>query len=345
LGVVSNRPVTDFNEGGVSGPMMLSRGVLPMALFIVLAAGCVGSAAVGAGATTAPSVAPLEVTETKGAIDGIVADESILPTANATIHLLTTDQPPKVLAQTASDASGHFAFSLIAPGTYGVRATATGFANGSALAHIVAGEVLRVQIILGQAPAQDPYIITIVKVGYLSCAVGTIIAPTNNRCPTDTMNATIRFDIPEGFRYILTESQWPKSDEELSQYLYTFTSKRNADGTFTNESKTMDDIWGKSILRAGYRPGEVKPKPQLSSNALITYAPVPKGAFRLTVTSYYAGLYAEEINHTAYPVCRLIYDRCAGVGVTLGLKYHQYLSIFIFGAPTDVDRYSAVPDQ
>jgi hypothetical protein len=46
----------------------------------------------------------------------------------------------------------------------------------------------------------------------------------------------------------------------------------------------------------------------------------------------------------ANPACRPVYSRCAGIGVTLGLRYTQYLSIFIHGVPDDVEAYSAVPD-
>lgn len=306
----------------------------------VILSGCAGaSGAIEPAGPADAALDPADISATHGAVIGTVVDTSLLPIQNATVTLATAGKDGVNISAATTNGGGAFGFSLLEPGSYRLRAGHPDFGNGSVLVSVSAAERTSAQILLDELASDDPYLVTLIKNGFLSCAAGTLIAPTNNRCPGDQGNSTIRFEIPDGFRYFLSESEW-EGQEELSQYFYSLV--RN--GT-RNESRTIKDLWGRSVLSEHFRPGEAKTTGNPGTNTLITNAPVPAKAFRLTVTAYYSGFFGEELNQTLNPVCRPVYARCAGVGVTLGLRYTQYLTIFIHGVPDDVEEFSAIPDK
>lgn len=315
-----------------------------LAMLALAWAGCVGTSAMETPEDTGSSLGPAEVTATTGAVEGIVVDRSFQPLPNATVQLLTADKSGGLVAETTSGESGAFVLSLLEPGNYRLRASLVGFGNASRLLTVEAGSARSVQLTLDEAASTEPYLLTFIKSGYLSCAPATIIFPINNRCPGDEANgnSTIRFDLPEGFRFFISESQWEAPGEDLSQYFYArYLNETSGE----NETRSILDLWGGSVLRSSFRPGELKAAVNPQTGALIVNAPVPTKAFNLTVTSYYAGQLSDEINETANPLCRPIYSRCAGVGITLGLRYYQFLTIFIHGVPDNVEEYSAIPEE
>ena len=319
--------------------------VRAFALLVVLItlAGCSGTAADVVPTETGSAFVPGEVTDSTGAVEGVVVDTALQPLENATVQLLQANKEGSVVQETLSTVGGAFAFSLVSPGDYRVRAALEGFGFASRLVSIEAGTSSKVQLTLDETASTDPYLMTFIKSGYLSCSVAAVFFPTQNRCPGDEANgnSSIRFDVPEGFAFLVSESQWDAPGEELSQYFYArYRNETSGD----NETRSVLDLWGPSILRSTFRPGELKAAVNPQTGALIVNAPVPTGAFNLTVTSYYAGRYADELDQTANPLCRPIYSRCAGVGATAGLRYQQFVSIFIFGVPEDVENYSAIPE-
>lgn len=306
-------------------------------------AGCTGTAAELTNTDAPTEFVPGEFTDSTGAVEGIVVDTAFQPLENATVQLLQANKEGTAVAEVRSVVGGAFAFSLVTPGDYRLRATLEGFGFASRLVSIDAGATSQVQLTLDKTASTDPYLMTFIKTGYLSCAPATILFPINNRCPGDEPNgnSTIRFDIPQGFAFLVSESMWDAPGEQLSQYFYArYLNETSGE----NETRSVLDLWGPSVLRSTFRPGELKATTNPQTGALIVNAPVPTEAFNLTVTAYYAGRFADEINQTANPICRPIYSRCAGVGMTVGLRYQQFLSIFIFGVPDDVENYSAVPD-
>jgi hypothetical protein len=323
--------------------MPLRASLASFAFLLMTLAGCAGGASEPAPAAAQQDFAGVEFDDSTGAIEGTVIDTGLQPLENATVQLLRADKGGTLVGETLSTLGGAFGFSRVEPGAYRVRATLDGFGSASRLVTVEAGATESVRLPLEDSASTDPYVMTFIKSGYLSCAAATIVFPTNNQCPGDEAigNATIRFDIPEGFLFFISETQWEKPGEHLSQYFYARYLNESSD---KNETRSILDLWGGSVLRSSFSPGELKATVNPGTGALIVNAPVPTKAFNLTVISYYAGQFSEEINQTVNPVCRPVYSRCAGIGVTLGLKYQQFLSIFIFGVPDDVEHYSAVPD-
>lgn len=309
---------------------------------MITLAGCAGTSAEISPTATANDLVAAEATDSLGAIQGVVIDTSFQPLENVTVQLVQANKEGTLVEATTSTVGGAFAFSLIEPGDYRVRGSLEGFGSASRLVNIEAGVTSNVQLVLDQTASTEPYLMTYIKSGYLSCAFAAILFPTENRCPLDTNgNSSIRFEIPDGFAFLVSESQWDSPGEHLSQYFY---ARYRNETSGRNESRSVLDLWGSSVLRSTFRPGELKATVNPGTGALIVNAPVPTTAFNLTVTSYYAGRYSEELNQTANPACRPIYSRCAGIGATAGLRYQQFLSIFIFGVPDDVENYSAIPD-
>lgn len=271
-----------------------------------------------------------EFSDTTGAVEGTVTDVSLQPVANATLILSGSAIGSEPIANSSTDGEGRFAFSFLEPGTYRVRAEAPDFEPSASLVDVAAGVSRRVTLTLGDVPSQEPYSILLIKTGMQSCSAAVIVAPSGNSCTGNRNETNMWFKVPEGFQYLLSETDW-SSSEELTIWYYVSNT------TFSNvDRKILGAVWGLPVLRIGFFPNESYP----------TFDPVPTKPFLMQATSYYGGHFSKEVNWTAGPVCRYnIYGRCTGVGVTLGLRYTQYLTAFIYGLPEDYQSYSAVPDR
>ena len=118
--------------------------------------------------------------DTTGAIAGYVVDEAIRPIGGVTLR--TTDGA----ASATSDDNGFFLMGDLAPGTYIVQATATGFADVQAAAvDVVAGETATVKVQMAHVTVPVAYHDVFPFEGYMQ-AWGTIgqwaveiVAPTS----------------------------------------------------------------------------------------------------------------------------------------------------------------------
>ncbi len=136
-------------------------------LLAVVLAGCSSGPSGGAGAgESLGEDVEVHVTDTTGAIRGVVVDEAIRPVAGAAVTLLA--EPPQAANTTDG---GTFSFSDLAPGTYFLQVSRLGFASVQASAEVVAGlaepPVVRVQ--LARDASQMPYTAAQSKTGYILC--------------------------------------------------------------------------------------------------------------------------------------------------------------------------------
>lgn len=117
-----------------------------------------------------------------GAIKGVVVDEAIRPISKANLTLTPGGQ----VAQT--DEGGVFIFEGLAPGTYFVNASATGFSQVQGSADVVAGQVASLKLLVQHIYVPTPRHETVHYQGfmpaYLSFAsfVAEIVAPGATGC-------------------------------------------------------------------------------------------------------------------------------------------------------------------
>jgi hypothetical protein len=140
---------------------------LAATLLVSLLAGCASHATTGA--TTEPSLPPLEATATTGVLRIVVVDEAIRPIAGAAV----TATQGSDSAQGRSDAAGFVGLKGLKPGTYVVSAAKPGYTTAQASTQVEAGvsdpRVVKVQLVL--IPGAQPFAFQVKHQGFLECAV------------------------------------------------------------------------------------------------------------------------------------------------------------------------------
>lgn len=165
---------------------MRAAPVLATLLLVVpLFAGCVGAAGsekeCGAASTcpgpAGPTAQPALVTESTGAIDGLVVDDSLQPLPGALVGI--QGQP----LSTSTDVAGAFTFNGLAPGRYVLLANALAYQAGSRAVDVTVGEVTTVQIVLAPLPTTVPFPETLQFTGLIECGWGVSGAGSGNCLP------------------------------------------------------------------------------------------------------------------------------------------------------------------
>ena len=146
---------------------MLRPVALSALLLTALVAGCADTPS-GDNALVAEPEAfnEVEVTDTTGAIRGIVVSEAIVPIADVLVQLVDGRNQ-------TTDAEGAFVFNGLEPGDYFLSASKPGYFTQQASTTVVAGEkepAITKILLLADALAQ-PYAQTLQWDGYLSCGV------------------------------------------------------------------------------------------------------------------------------------------------------------------------------
>jgi hypothetical protein len=304
---------------------------------LLLLAGCSGPAQRSVAPVSSEAgigYVPPQFSEETGGIDGLVVADDITPVAGATVALVSLD------AITHTDDAGRFSSSLLAPGDYLVASNATGFEARAAKVFVQAGRAAEVHLTLARSAVVEPFTLVLIKNGILSCAPAAVMLQSTAACNTLLGGAarynqsTFFFEVPRQWSHALTETTWPTKDF-LAQDFYAKKSWAS-----TKHDPIFSKV-GKPVLR-----GDVDPGQKSHGTTLSTATYVPVSAFILELTSGYAGQYADEVNGTAYPVCDAVSGQaCVGVGLAMDLRFSIYTSVFVNGRPTDLQHYTALPDQ
>jgi outer membrane receptor protein involved in Fe transport len=88
-----------------------------------------------------------------GSVSGLITDGLGKPVANARVVVQTASDAPA--GETKTDSAGHFSVQHIAPGTYAIVVTATGFASGSSVATTSPGTQSSVTVALTKSDVLD----------------------------------------------------------------------------------------------------------------------------------------------------------------------------------------------
>jgi hypothetical protein len=142
-------------------------------LLTVLFAGCSGSPGGGAAEPEPDAFDDVEVTETTGAIRGIVVSEAIVPIADVLVAL--TDGRNQT-----TDAEGAFVFNGLEPGDYFVSASKAGYLSQQQSATVVAGgEPPITKILLPADIGAQPFSELYQWTGFLQCGANLIVRSAN----------------------------------------------------------------------------------------------------------------------------------------------------------------------
>ena len=168
-------------------------------------------------------------------------------------------------------------------------------------------------------------------------------------CPLGEPSAAENSSVAESWRYLVVETDWDTQD---TFWLYV----SHEPGCISD-----DPCWGNAVGRAPLRvdgaPNDTALAAKYALDGKRTY---PEGAFEFYISPAYAGMFRDEINNTAGAHCVTIITTTLGplgqqwnpnlgcglgYGVSTGIRYTNYVSIFHFERPADPAGYSGMPDQ
>lgn len=311
---------------------------------VLLLAGCVGAPSdVSSPTPTDVDEPSLDVSDTQGAIGGVVLDDSLKPLADAAVTLSRPSSPQQILASRTTDMNGTFLFSLLDPGAYLLSAAAEGRTPRTAVAEVIAEEIATVRISLTETPGVEPYVVLTVQNGIIHCVASALVWPGEPYADAVCGESTYiqSYPVPDGWQALVGETNWNSiGDSMLTWYIHQ-NETTGAAGLIAGLAEGI----GQAPVRVVLLPGVLGPEASRAAPAGSVWVASPETGFTLEVRNYYTGILQEELNQTFSAQCYGLFGfTCFGVGASAEFRYGQYITAFINGRPSDLDAYSALPD-
>lgn len=273
-----------------------------------------------------------------GAVQGVVTDESLFPINGASVQIVGTN------ATAITDVAGSFSFSYVLPGQLTVEASLPGYVNASQQAEVSAAQIARVRLVLAPLPSATPYVMLELRDAFIPCTWALVFAlytcDVNGVIASDDSNILVS-EIPAGHQAILVEADWSPASIYVVNTILLADRPADADmarGPYIKQPP----------LRAEFLSGTSNDGGAHGERGL---APESASGFRLQSAYSSGGQYWNEVNGTLGPVCHAYYQQfygrptdCFGVGITVDLRIHQYLSVFVHALRDDWRTASAMPD-
>ncbi|MGB1586615.1 MAG: carboxypeptidase-like regulatory domain-containing protein [Thermoplasmatota archaeon] len=200
--------------------------LLAASLFVVFLAGCADDPAPAPAGEDDDKFDELDVSDSTGAIRGIVVDSAIVPVAGADIELVGTQETA------VTNEEGAFSFDALEPGTYFVSVTKLGYKDAQQSVDVIAGDerppVAKIRII--EAPEELPQATTQNWDGYLACGAGTPVGSLNPCADAGSENVH-NFTVDGVPDYVQIEMVW-RGTNVLGDTLSI--GMLNPDGLLTN---------------------------------------------------------------------------------------------------------------
>jgi hypothetical protein len=279
-----------------------------------------------------------------GVIEGLVITEELVPIVGATV--VADEAPPAI-----TDVGGRFRISGLPIGvTLRVQVLALGYESVARNVQIPGEEAaVELQFMLPKLPTQTPYTELVITSGFEVCTVTTgVFVRAINPCPIGTPSPADKNVAAESWRYLVVETDWDTQDA-----FWLYVSPYSG-------CHTGDPCWGQAIGNAPLRvEGAPNDTALAKKYALDGERTFPEGEFEFFVSPAYAGMFREDVNNTAGPQCVLLILTLLGplgqkwnpnlgcglgYGVSTGIKYTNYVSIFHWERPSDPATYSGMPD-
>lgn len=308
------------------------RPVWVAALFLgVVLAGCLG------GETEGFAEGPTEDAN-RGRLIGKVTDVELRPVLGANITFEEAEELRAVTGQ-----GGTFNVSL-APGTYQMLVEAPGFFRHRQDVSVEIGAATEVHVQLEQMPSQVPYVGMYPMAGYSVCDISAFIVVTTwevltgQPCPLGDPVWNLIQAVDEAWQYAVIEMTWETAD---SFALYVAEDQN---------CLTSNPCYG--IVFAGTPPARIDIAPE-DAELAARYASdgedvPPAGAWEMWANVLYIGMYQEQWGGvTSDPICRGLFNYqpgCPSWGVSTGIPFDVYVSIFNWERPANPNAYTAIPD-
>lgn len=307
----------------------MSKPVLATALLCLALAGCSDGGSGGPDADF--SDLDVDVSDTTGAIRGLVVDESIRPVEGAAVRLTGLAE-----RSTESDALGRFVFSGLVPGTYFLTVASPIHKEVQSSAEVVAGVVepplVRVQ--LERLFQQDPYSIQVVHDGFFECSQAGAGLYSSSNCiydpyrwalgppsplqPVDNVTQQERewhSDVNAGWQQLVFEMTWEPTSQGTStamgMVVSTFKPERDGGHWFA-------EFEGAAPLRGQLDVGD-----DHGSASGLEPSRVPEEG--MPSMSYFV-----SVRPPADATCVVL---CAPPGLAVNQQFTVYLTMFHFGVP------------
>jgi hypothetical protein len=334
-------------------------GSLAVLLVFIVAAGCVGDGGAASRQTSGPPSNIYEpgalLAEGGGAITGTVVNEETAPVVGALIGLDATQS-------TTTDPSGQFSFKAVSPGAHEIQVQAIGYSSIGRAIEVTEGEVLQLTLTLAALPVQEPHLQVIILKGFSICdyMVWVISGRLDDEgVPCDTNNqAQNRFNITvEGtWEFLVAEMKWQGGFANSD----TFRMFNADDGDCVSGSPCYGLKYGRGYIKLEGEPGPSELNswydPWMDDRG-PAYPERQNGSFEMFLNAQWIGAFASELG--ANPACQTVLttsqgtgykEGCLGVGVSTGIAFDAYVSIFHLMKPDPMGpccpatTYSAIPD-
>lgn len=335
---VSHRVLSLPNHSHMS--MRLSL-VVSSVLLVAAISGCVSGGSTSTDLGDSPAVESLG----GGVLRGLVISEELAPIEGA---IVAADGN----APTTTDAAGRFELSGLPIGT-GIRVEvlALGFVSVARDVTIPGEEApVEVQFMLAALPIQSPYTELLITSGFEICTVTIgLFVRSIDPCPLGSPSPADKNMAAATWRYLVVETDWDTQDV-FWLYVSPYSGCNSGDPCWGNAI-------GKAPLRVEGAPNDTALAAKYAMDGKRTY---PGEAFEFYVSPAYAGMFRDEINSTAGPQCVTLITTTLGPlgqqwnpnlgcglgwGVSTGIKYTNYVSVFHWERPVDPASYSGMPDQ
>lgn len=322
------------------------RGLALVVPLLVYLSGCAGASDGSAASVADP--APLDA---QGAsLAGTVLDTEAQPITGA---LAAVDEREP----TTTGPDGRFVVRGLEPGDHRVLVQALGYTSIARKVTVAEDEAAQMTFVLERLPVEDPYVEVLQFKGYSVCdyMVWIISGRLPPQCDNGQSRNMFRVNILASWRFHVTEMKWRGGVGSYDSFRL-FTAD---DGDCTSGSPCYGLMYGRGYARVEGEPGKTELVKFYDPWMDHRGPPYPERNFTMVVNGQWIGMFQPELNNPPQ-VCQTVlqaaagtgYKRgCLGVGVSTGIPFDLYVSVFHWLGPDDrgaccpATKYSAIPDQ
>ena len=288
-----------------------------------------------------------------GAITGTVVDGETAPVVGALVGLDATQS-------TTTDEAGQFSFKAVPPGKHEIQVQALGYTSIGRAVEVVEGEVLTLVLTLDVLPVAKPHLEVLILKGmsicdYMVYVISGRLPP--NACNADGVQNQFVIPINETWEFMVAELKWQGGFANSDTFRF-FTAD---DGDCVSGSPCYGLKYGRGYIKLEGEPGDtelVKWYDPWMDDRGPGYPAKENGSFEMILNAQWIGAFASELGSN--PICQTILttsqgsgykEGCLGVGVSTGIAFEAYVSIFHLMQPDPrgqccpATTYSAIPDN
>lgn len=270
---------------------------------------------------------------------GTVTDAELRPVVGANITFEGIDD----LRVVTGDAG---TFNITLPsGSYRMLVEAAGFFRARQDVSLQEGGVTEVHVTLEELPSQVPYLAVYPLAGFSVCDIALFLVvttwevATGTDCPIGDPVRSVIQQVDASWRYAVIEQTWETAD---SFALYVAD-----DLNCTTDDPCYAILFGGTPpIRVDVAPNDAELAAQYASDGEAT---PPEGSWELWANVLYIGMYQDQWGGlTSDPICRGLINYspgCPSWGVSTGIPFDIYVSVFNWERPANPNQYTALPDE